>query len=91
VIESPDRQGKAYIWSYGKQSGDAAVPIEGTDGGTVVGKMSSSTVDHVWKIAGGNTRGHGVVSKDGKTMLYKQDGKDGQGHTERNVIIFDKQ
>jgi len=88
VIEGVDPQGKPYTWSY-KDSG-AAVPVEGADG-TVSGKTSGNTVDHVWKIAGGNTRGHGVISKDGKTMTYKQDGKNGEGHAVHNVIIFDKQ
>jgi hypothetical protein len=88
IIEGVDPAGKPIKWSY-KRS-EAAVPVEGADG-TVSSETSGNTVDHVWKIAGGNTRGHGVISKDGKTMTYKQDGKDGQGHTVHNVIIFDKQ
>ncbi|MFL6416222.1 MAG: hypothetical protein ACJ74Y_11220 [Bryobacteraceae bacterium] len=87
VIEGVNPAGKPLKWSYKKS--EAADPVEGADG-TVSSKTSGNTVDHVWKIAGGNTRGHGVISKDGKTMTYKQDGKDGQGHTIHNVIIFDK-
>ncbi len=88
VIEGVDPAGKPFKWSYKKS--EAAVSIEGADG-DVSTKTSGNTVDHVWKMAGGNTKGHGVVSKDGKTMTYKQDGKDGQGSTVHNLIIFDKQ
>jgi len=88
VVIGVDPQGKPYKWSYKKS--EAAVPVEGADG-TVSAKTSGNTVDHVWKIAGGNTKGHGAISKDGKTLIYKQDGKDGQGRTVDNVIIFDKQ
>jgi hypothetical protein len=91
VIEGMDPEGKPFKWSYSKQSGDAAVPIEGMDNGTVSIKESGNTVDHVWKTAAGNTTGHGVVSKDGKKMTYTQKGTDSQGRAVHNVIIFDKQ
>ncbi len=91
VIEGLDPAGKPYKWSYGQSPEGSAVPIEGTENGTVTAKESGNTVDHVWKMPNGNTRGHGVVSKDGKTMTYKQDGKDEKGQAVHNLIIFDKQ
>jgi hypothetical protein len=90
TVEGVDPQDKSFQWSY-TRSGDAAVPIEGMENATVMEKMSGNTVDHTWKVGGGNTTGHGVVSKDGRTMTYTQNGTDHESHRVHNVIIFEKQ
>lgn len=90
VIEGISPQGKPFKWSYNSRSGDT-VPIEGMENGTVSGKQAGNTVDHVWKTPTGNTTGHGVVSKDGKTMTYTQTGTGAEGHPIHSVVIFEKQ
>ncbi|MDQ2713237.1 MAG: hypothetical protein M3Y24_13580 [Acidobacteriota bacterium] len=90
TVEEVDAQDKNVTWSF-TPSGDTAVPIEGLENSTVTEKRSGNTVDHVWKIQGGNTKGHGVISKSGKTMTYTMTGTDGQGRPVHNVSIFEKQ
>ncbi|MDQ6677836.1 MAG: hypothetical protein M3Z09_11125 [Acidobacteriota bacterium] len=90
TIEGIDGEGKPFKWSFMPSQG-AAVPIEGLENSTVEEKISGNTLDHTWKIAGGNVHGHGVLSKDGKTLHYTQSGKDGQGRQVNDLFIFEKQ
>jgi hypothetical protein len=48
-------------------------------------------VDHTWKIGSGTETGHGVVSKNGKTMKYTMTGTNAQGQPVHTVAIFEKQ
>ena len=91
AVEGVSKDGKAYSWSFIPSQG-ASVPIQGMENATVVETHSGgNSVDHVWKVAGGNSKGHGVVSPDGKTMTYTQDGVDGKGSPVHVMMIFDKQ
>lgn len=91
TVEGIDSTGKTFKWSYTPSPG-TAVPIQGEENSnsTVLEKISGNTIDHTWTGGGGNTHGHGVVSKDGKTMKYVQNGKDDQGRPVHNVYIFER-
>jgi hypothetical protein len=89
TVEGTDATGKPFKWSVTPAPGKA-VPIDGIPNATLEEKLSGDTVDHTWKGAGGNTHGHGVVSKDRKTMRYTQNGTDDQGHPMHNLFIFEK-
>jgi hypothetical protein len=89
-VEEETADGKTVNWSF-TPSGDSAVPIEGMENATVVSKESGNTVDHTWKIGSGTETGHGVVSKNGKTMKYTMTGTNAQGQPVHTVAIFEKQ
>ncbi len=89
-VEEVDAEDKTVNWSF-TPSGDTAVPIEGLENATVVSKTSGNMVDHTWKIGSGNETGHGVISKNGKTMKYTMTGTNAQGQRVHNVGIYEKQ
>ena len=89
-VQDTNEEGKSVEWSF-TPSGDTAVPIEGMENSTVIEKRSGNTVDHTWKMNGGNSTGHGVVSKNGKTMKYTMTGTNSQGQPIHDVLIFEKQ
>ena len=88
--EGIDGSGQPFKWSFAPSQG-TTVPIEGMENSTVEENFSSNTLDHTWKMAGGNVKGHGLLSKDGKILTYKQTGTDGQGHPVHNLLIFERQ
>jgi hypothetical protein len=90
TVEGVNDEGKPFKWSF-TPSPSAAVSIEGMENSTVEEKISGNTLDHNWKMAGGNTHGHGVLSKDGKILRYIQNGTDGQGRHVHDVYIFERQ
>jgi hypothetical protein len=90
TVEGTGETGQPFKWSFTPAPGKA-VPIDGQEGATVLAKTSGNTIDHTWTGPAGNTHGHGVVSKDGKTMTYTQTGKDPKGQAVHNVFIFEKQ
>lgn len=89
-VETVEADGKNISWSY-TPAENTAVPIEGMPNSTVVSKQSGNTVDHTWKMGDGNETGHGVISKNGKTMKYTLTGTNAQGQPVHNVLIFEKQ
>lgn len=89
-VEEVTADDKTVNWSYAP-SGDTAVPIEGMENSTVIEKRSGNKVDHTWKMGSGAETGHGVVSKNGKTMKYTLTGTNAQGQQVHTVAIFDKQ
>ena len=89
-VETADADGKTINWSYNPAE-NTAVPIEGMENSTVVEKISGNTVDHTWKMGNGTETGHGVVSKNGKTMKYTLTGTNAQGQKVHGVYIFEKQ
>ncbi len=89
-VETVGADDKTINWSY-MPAENTAVPIEGMENCTVMEKTSGNTVDHTWKMGNGNETGHGVVSKNGKTMKYTMTGTNAQGQREDNVYIFEKQ
>lgn len=88
TVEGTGSDGQPFKWSFTPSPGKA-VPIDGMSG-TVETKESGNIVDHKWGGAMGATHGHGVVSKDGKTMTYTQTGTQ-DGKPVHNVFIFEKQ
>ena len=90
VVEGIDPTGQPFKWTFTPTPGKA-VPIEGLEGGTIEEKIAGRTVDHTWTGPLGNLHGHGVVSKDGKTLTYTQTGKDPKGQSVHDVFIFEKQ
>src|SRR5689334_22555652 len=89
-VETVDADGKTINWSYNPAE-NTAVPIEGMENSTVMEKLSGNTVDHTWKMGNGTETGHGVVSKNRKTMKYTLSGTNSQGQTVHGVYIFEKQ
>ena len=89
-VQDTNEEGKSVEWSF-TPSGDTAVPIEGMENSTVIEKRSGNTVDHTWKMNGGNSKGHGVISKNGKIMKYTMTGTNSQGQPVHDVLIFEKQ
>jgi hypothetical protein len=90
TVEGTGDTGQPFKWSFTPTPGKA-VPIDGQEGATVKATTSGNTIDHTWTGPNGNTHGHGVISKDGKTMTYTQTGKDAKGQAVHNVFIFEKQ
>lgn len=88
-VEEVTADDKTVNWSFTES--DTAVPIEGMENSTVITKRSGNTVDHTWKMGTGAETGHGVISKNGKTMKYTMTGTNAQGQTVHNVLIFEKQ
>jgi hypothetical protein len=89
-VETVTADGNTTTWSY-NPSENTAVPIEGMENSTVMEKLSGNTVDHTWKMGNGTETGHGVVSKNGKTMKYTLTGTNSQGQKVNSVYIFEKQ
>ncbi len=89
-VEEVTADDKTVNWSY-SPSGETPAPIEGLENATVETKESGHTVDHTWKIGSGSETGHGVVSKNGKTMKYTMTGTNAQGQPVHTVLIFEKQ
>lgn len=87
TVEGTSSDGQPFKWSYTPSPGKA-VPIDGQSG-TVEEKYSGNTVDHTWGGPDGTTHGHGVVSKDRKTLKYTQTGTQ-QGKPVHNVFFFEK-
>jgi hypothetical protein len=89
-VDEENAEGKSLTWSY-TSSADTAAPIEGMENSTVVEKRSGNTVDHDWKFGDTSMKGHGVLSKNGKTMTYTMTGTDSQGRPVHNVEIYNRQ
>ena len=89
-VETVNADGNTVSWSYNPAE-NTAVPIEGMENSTVMEKLSGNTVDHTWKMGNGTETGHGVVSKNGKTMKYTMTGANAQGQKVHSVYIFEKQ
>lgn len=58
---------------------------------TVIKVLDARMVDHSWSTPAGKSHGHGVVSKDGKTMRYTLTGTDGTGKPVHDLDVFEKQ
>ncbi len=89
-VETVEADGKNVSWSY-TPTENSPVPIEGMENSTVISKTSGNIVDHTWKMGNGNETGHGVVSKNGKTMRYTLTGTNAEGQQVHEVLAFEKQ
>lgn len=92
TVKGTDANGNPFSWSFTPSEG-VAVPVTGlASGSTVVEKRPNSrTVEHIWKVGKGHTVGRAVLSKDGQSFTYTQKGKNEDGQTVNNVILFEKQ
>jgi hypothetical protein len=89
TIKGVTGDGSAFSWSFTPEAGKA-VPIEGMENSSVEEKISGHTIDHHWKMGKGVSHGHGVLSKDGKTLKYTDIGTDVQGRPLHDVYVFEK-
>jgi hypothetical protein len=91
VVEGMEATGNPISWSYTPNS-DAPATITGLpDSSVIEKKIDDRNVEHTWKMNGGSTTGHGVISKNGKTMKYTLNGTDTKGNSVHNIEIFERQ
>ena len=89
TIEGVAGDGQPFKWSFSASPG-VSVPIEGRENSTVLEKISGNTIDHTWKMGEGTSHGHGVLSKDGKTLRYVNNGTNFEGRPLHDVYVFEK-
>lgn len=88
-VSGMDDKGQATNWSYTATPG--AATITGLPDASVIETREGNTVDHTWKFGKATQKGHGVISKDGKTMIYTLQGTDADGKKVSNRSFFEKQ
>ena len=89
TVEGIESTGKPFKWSYTPSPGDCgSYPRHGelNGGRKNLGQHNRSHMDN----GGMKTYGHGVVSKDGKTLKYVESGKDDQGRPVHYVYILER-
>jgi hypothetical protein len=91
-IAETDAKGQTVNWSYTFAKGGSA-PITGLPdaNASVMETRKGNTVDHTWNIGKTPSKGHGVVSKDGKTLTYTLQGEDANGKKMKNTEVYEKQ
>jgi hypothetical protein len=89
-VSGADSKGQAVNWSYTATPGGPAT-ITGIPDSTVMEVRKENMVDHTWKMGKEDSKGHGVISKDGKTMTYTISGTDAEGKKYKNTEIYEKQ
>jgi hypothetical protein len=90
TVSGTDSKGQAVNWSYTATPGGTDT-ITGIPDSSVMEVRKENMVDHTWKMGKENSKGHGVLSKDGKTMTYSLQGTDGEGKKIKNTEIFERQ
>jgi hypothetical protein len=91
AVEGVDATDQPISWSY-TPNGEAPAMITGLPDSSVIEKrIDDRNVEHTWKMNGGATTGHGVISKNGKTMKYTLNGTDAKGNAVHNVEVFERQ
>ena len=88
-VSGTDSKGQTVNWSYMATPGTAT--ITGMPDASVVETRKGNTVDHAWKIGKATQKGHGVISKDGKTMIYTLKGTDAEGKKVSDRSVYEKQ
>jgi hypothetical protein len=88
-VSGTDGKGQMVSWSYTFAPGTAT--ITGIPDASVMETRKGNTVNHTWKFGKGAQKGHGVISKDGKTMTYILQGTDDDGKKVNNRSFFEKQ
>jgi hypothetical protein len=88
-VSGTDSKGQAVNWSYTATGGTDT--ITGIPDSSVMEVRKDNVVDHTWKMGKSNSKGHGVLSKDGKTMTYTIQGTDAEGKKFKNTEIYEKQ
>ena len=91
AVEGVEASGEPISWSY-TPNGDAPATITGLpDSSVIEKKIDDRNIEHTWKMNGGSSTGHGVLSKNGKTMKYTLTGTNAKGEAIHNVEIFERQ
>jgi hypothetical protein len=88
-VSGVDGKGQPVNWSYTATTSSAT--ITGMPDSSVMETRHGNTVDHAWKMGKGTMKGHGVISKDGKTMIYTMRGTDADGKKVSDRGYYDKQ
>jgi hypothetical protein len=89
TVSGTDSKGQPVNWSYTATGGTDT--ITGMPDSSVMEVRKDNTVDHTWKMGKGNSKGHGVLSKDGKTLTYSLQGTDEEGKKTKSTAILEKQ
>jgi hypothetical protein len=89
-VSGVDGKGKTVDWSFTYAPG-ITVTITGLPDASVMETRKGNTVDHTWKSGKGTSKGHGVISKDGKTMTYTLKGTDSDGKKVSSRAVYEKQ
>jgi hypothetical protein len=91
AVEGVDAAGQPISWSY-TPNGDAPAMITGLPNSSVIEKkIDDRNIEHTWKMNGESTTGHGVLSKNGKTIKYTLTGTNAKGEPVHNVEILERQ
>jgi hypothetical protein len=88
-VSGTDSKGQTVNWSYTATPGTAT--ITGMPDASVMETRKGNTVDHTWKFGKATQTGHGVISKDGKTMIYTLQGTDADGKKVSDRSVYEKQ
>ena len=88
-VSGVDGKGQAIKWSYTATPGTAT--ITGMPDCSVIETRKGNMVDHTWKIGKAIRMGHGVISKDRKTMIYTLQGTDGDGKKVSDRSVYERQ
>jgi hypothetical protein len=88
-VSGTDGKGQTVNWSYIATPGTAT--ITGLPDASVIETRKGNTVDHTWKFGKATQTGHGVISKDGKTMIYTRKGTHADGKKVSNRSVYEKQ
>jgi hypothetical protein len=88
-VSGVDGKGQTVSWSYMVAPGPAT--ITGLPDASVIETRKGNTVDHAWKLGKATQKGRGVISKDGKTMIYTLQGTDADGKKVSNRSFYEKQ
>ena len=92
-VHEVSADGKNVDWSYPVPlTQGTATPIDGMEGATVTEtSVGDRTIEHTWKLPDVTETGHGMLSKNGKTMTYTLKGTNNEGKPVHNSLIFEKQ
>jgi hypothetical protein len=91
TINTVDREGETITIWFTIVPGQATA-IQGAQGATVLEKrIDDRTVEHVWKFGDMTVQGRGVLSKDGRTLVYTSSGSDGKGKNVSDYEVYERQ
>jgi len=89
-VTGSDNKGQPVEWSFMGTPGGTAT-ITGIPDSTVMETRKGNTVEHTWTMGKSSMKGHGVLSKDGKTMTYTLQGTNSEGKKIKNTEVYEKQ
>jgi hypothetical protein len=99
AVSEVDGKGQMVNWSYSATPGTmrhgllvGTATIAGVPDASVLEMRNrKNSVDHEWKMGKARRKGHGVISKDGRTMTYTLKGTDAEGKKVSNRSVYEKQ